>query len=421
VPAGASPNAPGQSVVDVFVARQPIFDRDGTVGAYELLYRRNSRDNWAEGTSANTMASDVIIHSFLNVGIEKMTDGRRAFVNFTRDMLTMGVHQLFNPKSVVIELLETVEVDDEVVSACQALVRAGYTLALDDFVYSPAFEPLLKIAHIVKLDVLDRTEAQLREVVAQLKGHPVRLLAERVETREVRTQCAALGFELFQGYFFSRPEILTKRDLSADEITIVRLMNLLRDPDTNDAKLEEAFRGNLSLTYKLLRAVNSAASGGRGIESIQHAIRLTGRRELHKWLALLLLSSVSMKGGMDRELAFTAVQRARLCELIAESSGQRGSSGALFIVGLFSLLDAIMRIPMADMLDRLDLAPEVVEALLRRSGPFGAPLTLVEAYERGAWDDVSRIAREVGVPANKMPELYVDSLVWAREKAGVGD
>jgi c-di-GMP phosphodiesterase len=415
--AGATPKTADHSVVEVFVARQPIFDLDGTVGAYELLYRRNSRDNWAAGTSANTMASDVIIHAFLNVGIERMTDGRRAFVNFTRDMLTMGVHQLFDPRSVVIELLESVTADDEVVSACEGLVRAGYTLALDDFVYDPSYEPLLELAHIVKLDVLDKNETQLKEAVGQIKGHSLRLLAERVETREVRAQCAALGFELFQGYFFSRPEILTKRDLSTDELTIVRLMNLLRDPNTSDLSLEDAFRGNLSLTYKLLRTVNSAALGGRGIESIQHAVRLTGRRELHKWLALLLLSSVSMKGGMDRELALTAVQRARLCEMIGETSGRRALSGALFIVGLFSLLDAIMRIPMADMLDRLDLAPEVRQALLQRSGPLAAPLALVEAYERASWEDVSRLARELAVPANTLPQLYVDSLFWARERA----
>jgi EAL and modified HD-GYP domain-containing signal transduction protein len=399
-------------VIDIYVARQPIFQRDGGVTAYELLYRRNGRDNFASGMSPDSMASDVIIHAFLNIGIERITDGQRAFLNFTRDMLLSGVHQLFTPTQVVIELLETVEPDADVMRACEALVSAGYMLALDDFEYNPKFDRLLGLAHIVKVDVLGKTDEELESIAHRLAPHNVRLLAERVETREMQARCAALGFELFQGYFFSKPEILSKRDLTTDELSIVRLLNLLRDPDATDTRVEDAFRADLALSFKLLRTVNSAATGGRGIESIQHAVRLVGRRELHKWLALLLLSSVTAKGGTDRELARMAVVRARLCELLA---GARATAGSHFIVGLFSLLDVILRMPMADMLERVDLAEEVRAALLTRDGPLSRPLLLVEAYERAEWQAVERLSTMLELLPASVQGRYVEAVAWANQ------
>jgi EAL and modified HD-GYP domain-containing signal transduction protein len=409
------------AVVDIFVARQPIFGASGDLMAYELLHRRNPRENWAEGNNPDAMASDVLVHAFLNIGMERMTDGHRAYLNFTREMLTSGVYQLLDPRLVVIELLETVRPDPAVIAACEALVRAGYTFALDDFVFDDAFRPMLELASIVKVDVLDRSDDDLRGVVAQLSEFEASLLAERVETTEVRQRCGALGFELFQGYFFARPEILTKRELSTDQLTIMRLMNVLRDPTSSDLVIEEAFRADVSLSYKLLRTVNSAARGGRGIESIGHAIRLTGRNELHKWMALLLLSSVSVHGGVDAERARVAVQRARFCELLEVAAGRPRASAPSFMTGLFSLLDAILMTPMTDLLDRLDLAPEVRDALLQRSGPLQDALSLAEAYEQGSWEEVSSRATRMGVPVEDVPSLYVQSLGWARDRVAGDD
>lgn len=404
-----------EAAVDVYLARQPIFQRDGTLTAYELLYRGNGQDNFAMGRSADSMASDVIVHAFLNIGVERITDGHRAFLNFTRGMLVSGLHQLFTPAEVVIEMLESVEPDEEVERACERLVAAGYTLALDDFEYHPKFDRLLTLAHIVKVDVLGKSDEQLAEITTRLSPFNVRMLAERVETHAMQARCASLGFELFQGYYFSKPEILSNRDLSADELTIIRLLNLLRDADANDATVEDAFRADLALSYKLLRTANSAAAGGRGIESIQHAVRLVGRRELHKWLALLLLSSVTAKGGTDRELARMAVVRARMCELLA---GTRSAVGSHFIVGLFSLLDVILRMPMAEMLKRVDLAMDVQSALLRREGPLSRPLELVEAYERAEWLEVETLAASLEVLPTAVQGRYVEAVAWARSVVG---
>lgn len=404
------------SLVDVFVARQPIFDASGETYAYELLYRRTGATSVAEGVSSDVMASEVLVHTFLNIGMDRMTGGHRAFLNFTREMLVRGMHQLFDPQSVVIELLETVVPDDEVVAAAKGLVDAGYILALDDFEFTPAFEPLLKIARIIKLDVLNKSDEELKSNYDRVASYGGTILAERVETQAVRHTCHTIGYRLFQGYFFSKPETLARRDLSAAQLTILRLMNLLRDPNTTDAAIEDAFRTDVSLTYKLLRTVNSASMGGRGIESILHAVRMVGRAQLHKWLSLLLVTSVAGKGGTDAELVRLAIQRARFCEMVARQGRDLRSAEALFMVGLFSMLDAILKVPLGDVLHRIDLTDEVRRALLARSGPYAPTLSMAEAYERGSWHAVDAESQLLGVDASILGELYLEAVHWTRER-----
>jgi c-di-GMP-related signal transduction protein len=404
------------ALLDVFVARQPIFDDSGAIFAYELLYRRSGAHLFADGVSHEIMASEVLVNTFLNIGLEGVTGGVPAFVNFTREMLLDGVWRLFDPALVVVELLETVRPDVEVIAAAEALVGSGYTLALDDFEYDDAYIPLLRLATIVKLDVLSKDDAMLAGMARQLAPYNVRLLAERVETLAVRDVCEGLGYTLFQGYFFSRPETLARRDLSAAQLTILELLNLLRDPDSTDGRVEDAFRGDVSLTYKLLRTVNAASVGGRGIQSILHAIRLVGRGELHKWLSLLLVSSVAGRGGTDAELVHLAIQRARFCELVARQSRDSRSADALFLVGLFSLLDAILHQPLAEILQRIELADEARRALLTRSGPWASTLALAEAWERASWDVASAEAAAIGIDTSQLGEAYVEAVRWARER-----
>ncbi|MEP6690938.1 MAG: HDOD domain-containing protein [Gemmatimonadaceae bacterium] len=193
-------------------------------------------------------------------------------------------------------------------------------------------------------------------------------------------------------------------------------MNLLQDINANDRKIVETFQTDVALSYKLLRIVNSASFGGRGIESIQHAMLLVGRQALHRWLSLLLVSSLAIRTGMDQELALAAIRRARMCELLDESSGQRASAGQLFLVGLFSVLDALLKIPMEEIIGRLDLADDVRSALLGRTGALAPALELCEAYEAGSWESVTRIAEGMRVDAQQVPTIYLDSLGWASER-----
>lgn len=404
-------------MMEIFVARQPIFDADDRRVGYELLYRGHAEAGSAQGAEPDRMSADVILHSVLAIGLEQLTGGGvPAFINCTREMVVGRYWKLLDPGAVVLELLEHIEPDAEVVAACEELTAAGYRLALDDFVYTPSYEPLLRCAEIVKLDVLGRTIEELAEATRPLHGTRARLLAERVETLEVHNACRALGFELFQGYYYSRPETLSRRELSLEQAAIMRLMNLVHDERTNELELEDAFRADPALSYKLLRMANAAALGGRGIESIHHAIRLVGRETLHRWLALLLVSSVAGRGDTTAELMQGAVQRARLCELIAETTGRGAAAGPHFMVGLFSRIDALLGLPMDEILTRVELAPEIREALLHRDGPYAEPLTLAEAYEGGRWHAVSERSARVGVAESEMPALYVQSLTWARTR-----
>lgn len=402
--------------MDLFVARQPIFDLRGHAVAYELLYRRSGASLAADGTSREQMSLDVIIQTFLEIGLERITEGKLGFLNFSREMLLNGSFELLDPGAVVIELLEDVEADPWVVAACERLVRQGYRLALDDFVPGAGHESLLPLAEIVKVDVLNRSFDDIRATVHALRKSGVRLLAERVETREVRDACRQMGFELFQGYFFSRPEIIERRAVPVELTSVMQLMNQLLDEQVTDQEIEVAFRRDPALSYKLLRMVNAASQGTRRVESILHAIRLLGRAPLHRWLALLLASSLAARSGMDSELVYSIVLRARLCELLAAASGNPTDAGRLFLTGLFSRMDALLRTSMEEVLSRVDLTEEVREALLRREGPFAEWLALTEAYERADWERMADLCESIGVSADDLPQIYLQSLSWAREQ-----
>jgi c-di-GMP phosphodiesterase len=327
--------------------------------------------------SSNQMSLDVVTQAFIDIGLDRLTEGRLAFINFSREMLLNRSFELLDRESVVIELLENVLADEPVLAACAEVVKSGYTLALDDYTGAEGHHALLELATIVKVDVLDRSLSEVAHAVAPLRQRGRKLLAERVETEEVHRACRDLGFDLFQGYFYSRPEILGTKGMGADQLNILRLMNLLHDERSGDHELEETFLRDPALSYKLLRIVNSAASGGHGIESISHAIRLLGRGPLHRWLALLLASSLSVRSDIDLELIQSAVLRGRFCERLGRD---RTNTGQLFILGLFSLMDTLLRTPMAEILEKVNLSDPVRKALLRREGPYAPVLELAEAY-----------------------------------------
>lgn len=402
--------------VDIYVARQPIYDSKTELFGYELLYRNSAAATGASGLSTDFMSSTVVMHSLVDLGLDRITGGARGFMNFSRELLVNNFWELFDRNSVVIELLETVEPDEEVIAACARLRKAGYILALDDYEHSADAEPLLELAHVVKLDVLGRSQQELAQAIEPLRSHDLEFLAERVESAEMHHICSELGFTLFQGYYFSRPEIVIGREMPTEQATILRLISMVRDLETSEVALERAFRADVGLTFKLLRIVNSAAIGGRGVESIRHAIQLLGRAVLARWLGLLMISSLGKVAAPNRELSEIALARARICERVAELTGQSGAGGSLFIIGLFSMLDRLMGRPMAEVLSQIDLAPEVKEALLNREGPFAEPLLMLERYEIADWEGAERRARELGIPVEQLSRLYVEGLAWARER-----
>lgn len=399
----------------VFVARQPIFDRDNQVAGYELLYRNDAAAEHAAGATAERMCTEMVANALLTIGLDRLTGGRPAFVNATREFMLDGVFRVFSPSAVVVELLETVEPDAPTVEACARMVSEGYQLALDDFEYTPQFDPLLELAAMVKLDVLGRAPDDVARAADRVRGFGVRLVAERVETEEMRGACAALGFDLFQGYFFSRPETLSARPLPPGLVAAIRLLNLARDPHTTDRALEEAVAADAAISYQLLRLASAAAMGGRSATSLGFAIAVLGREMLARLAGLLVVSAAAAGGGeRGMEIVRLSLARARFCELLAQAAGWNDEAGAMFMVGLFSKIDALVRMPMTDVVERIAFAPPVCAALLQAAGPYAPTLAVVEAYERGAWSETEVLARRVGVASAPLAALYAESLTWMR-------
>lgn len=363
------------------------------------------------------MSIDVVVQSFLEVGLENITRGRKGFINFGREMLLSRSYELLSPEAVIIELLENVTVDDDVLDACRHLVGRGYRLALDDFVFDGPQNALLPCASVVKLDVIGAGEDETRaraDRIAKARNGKVLLLAEKVESREAHHACRNAGCQLFQGYFYSRPELISRSGASVGQLTVIKLMNLLVSDSASDTDIEEAFRRDASLSYKLLRMLSTAAHSGRGIESILHAIRLLGRGTLQRWLSLILVSSFA-NSGTDVEIVHTAVLRARFCELLGTSVSRGANGDALFLVGLFSLMDCLLKAPMTEVLDRVDLAQSVRDVLLERTGPYAPVLGLVEAYECGAWEEVRKAAVALRVSPGEVSMNYLQAVEWSRE------
>jgi c-di-GMP phosphodiesterase len=397
--------------MDIFFARQPIFDRTGDVAGYELLYRASAEHDRAVG-EASSMSSRVLVDALLAAGLEDVTGGSPAFINVSRDLLIGGATEVLDPARIVLEVLEDTPADEEVVAACARLSATGFRIALDDYVSDDARWPLLRHAGLVKVDLPRQPPERLGELVRELHAHGTRLVAEKIEDGALWNRCRDLGFDYFQGYFFRRPQIVSRRDLAADQLRILELYNLLQDPNVSEAAVEDAFRANVALSYKLLAMANTAAVGTAGIESIAHALRLLGRGTLARWVALLLAAAAGRRTGTRVELLRETLLRARLCERIAETGTLRRDAGPLFLIGLLSHLGALLGTPLTEIVARLRIAPTVRDAVLQRTGPLAPPLLCVEAYELGHWTEAEAHAARVGVPPHRLPALYREAIDW---------
>jgi c-di-GMP phosphodiesterase len=391
--------------MDIVLARRPVFDRQESVVAYELTYS----DPVAAGGGSR---EHLVVEAVLGLGLEALTGGTTAYLPLSENLLLQEAVELLEPGSVLI-LLDGAALSKGTIEACRRLREKGYRFGLDRYLPTPATEPLLDLFEVIKVDVRLHSREYLTRSVERLRPHRPCLLAEGVESAGMRDLCLALGFELFQGYRFATPEVVSRRDLPVEYAQAFLLLNQLRDPDTPDAVVEETFRRDANLTYKLLRIVNSAAVGGREFRSVGQAIRLLGRQALVRWLSLLLLSSVR-EGNVKSEAATAALIRARMCELLAPRVQRPRDGGALFLVGLFSLMDVLLDAPLETVVSETGLPREVRDAVLVKEGPLGAVLALVEKYEEGEWETVEARAPEMGLDPYDLAGLYYEALQWAR-------
>lgn len=391
----------------IFVARQPIFRQNGKVYGYELLFRSGLDNFFDETQDGDTATSKVITNTFSLIGITKITEGKKAFINFTDDMLVKEYPGLFPSGITVVEVLETVKATPEVVQACRNLVQRGYILALDDFLFHEEFLPLIEMAHIIKFDVRSMTYDVLCRNIDKVAPFNVKLLAEKVETIEEFEQLQKLNFTFFQGYFFSKPKIVQGRDIPGSKLQYLKIIRAIQNENYSFAKITGFIAHDVSLSYKLLRYVNSAAMRRRvEVTSMQSAVALVGELKLRKWLSLMMLSY--MADDKPLELLRLALLRASFCEQVGERLKKgRDFSLACYTVGMFSLLDVLLDQPMGLVLQELNLAPVIVETLIGgKKTSYTVILNLAKAYERGDWDEVGRIAAVEGHLFDMLPSIY---------------
>ena len=392
-------------MLDVFIGRQPIFDRNLKVFGYELLYR-NSTENLAEYIDGNQATSQVIINSFLEIGLDRIVGKHRALINLTRDFVT-GKHPFpYPPSQVILEILEDVKVDREVIEGIQEFSRKGYQIALDDYILDDDRQPLLEYIDLVKIDLPKLTRDQVAAYVETLKPYNIKLLAEKVETQEDYEFCKSIGFDYFQGFFLCKPNIIQANRTPANRLSIMRILAELQDTGADAKELEELITHDVTLSHKVLRSINSAFyTLPRVIESIHQAVVYLGNRAIKQLATLIILSGIDDK---PHELMITALMRSKMCEIVAGRLGEKNTD-SYSTSGLLSILDAMMDKPMERLLGELPLSDDINNALLYRQGPMGSVLNCVIAYERGKLDDV----RSVDLPPMELRECYLEAIAWA--------
>jgi c-di-GMP-related signal transduction protein len=391
----------------VYVARQPLLTETNEVFGYELLYR----SNWHAQScleSGDVAAARVLTDSLLSIGLDGISGGRPVFLNLTRALLLQDLSTVLEPHAAVLEILESVAIDDEVIEACRVLHAKGYTLALDDFVEGSAAEALLPYARYVKIDVLDHSPEQTRALVQRLTARGLRVVAEKVETQEMFETTRQQGCSLFQGYYFCRPKTLTARAVPARQLAYLQLVSALRNPELSVSELENLVKHDVSITYRVLRLVNSAAfASRREVSVLREALMMVGIKTIATWVAVWAMSGLNRAPG---EVATLAMMRARTCELLGNELD--GDGERLFLLGLCSMLDTMLGVPLEIALEALPLAPEIQSALQGAPGKERSMLDAVIAYERGEWTEAERIAVAMGLPAASLPETYRHALRW---------
>ncbi len=381
-----APDFPAWEVPDVaFVGRQPIYDRNLEVVAYELLFRPHAKATSAGELDGRQATAQIILNSFLEIGLDVVVGPRLAFINFNRELLLSECPALLPPEKLVIEVVETVSVDAELELALQSLRQAGYKIALDDFAEQEHLIPLVRLADIVKLD-LRTYKGDLAPRMAQLRRSELKLLAEKVETRKEFQQCKKMGFDYFQGYFLRRPDIVEGRRTPTLRASVVRLMERLCDPNVSLKELEGLVQNDVTLSYKLLRLSNSAMLPVHDpVSSVRQALQLIGLKTVTTWVGLLLLAGL---GDKPSDVISAALLRANMCRALTAPVAPSWAETS-FLVGLFSVLDVMLDTTMDQVVQPLALSCEVKQALVAHEGILGETLQIVLDYEQGNWNPLA--------------------------------
>lgn len=398
---------PGQR----FVARQPIFDREQNVFGYEILFRNGVEDYF---NADPELAARSTLDSSLLYGINTLCDNRRAFVNCTREVLLKDLITLLPPSQTVAEILETVEPEDRVVAACKRLKAAGYLIALDDFAPNDPRIPLVEYADIIKVDIRATRPEERAAMMRRFASPKCKMLAEKLETPHEFYQARDLGFVYFQGYFFSRPEVVVGREVPASQLHYMRLLEMVSRREIDLRELENMLKQEASLSYRLLRYLNSPLFGfSLEIKSIRHAMAVLGEREMRRWIRLMV--TVCAAETACSELVLMGLARARFCELL---SNRLQSNSDLFLMGLLSVMDAILEVSHDVLLEQLPVDKETKAVLLGQNSSLRPLYQLMLAQESGEWAESSKLAKGLKLSDEEVASTWFQALQWAQAATG---
>ena len=407
--------------MEVFIARQPIFNIDEEIVAYELLYRNNFVNSFPQ-TDSDGATIDVLINAFLSIGITEVTNGKPAFINFTENLILEGNLDFLNTSQVVIELLEDIPITPELIERLKLLKNNGFTLALDDFIMNDEiliYDELFTTIDYIKIDFLFTPELKRIEIEEKIKTNfpIIKLLAEKIETREQYEIAKKSGYSLFQGYFFEKPQILTATEIPANLFQYFQIISLLRDDETDIDLLANNIEMEISLTYRLLKLINDSSRRSKTkVRSIKQAILVLGLRELQKWIYLLAMREADVKKNNDvfKELMYASLFRAKACEKCAHLN-YKGNFSEYFLVGLFSLIDSLLQRPMNKIVTQLPLSESILETISGGHTQFTPYLQFSIALGKLDWENIIPLATELKIPTEAILPIYEEVKQWVDE------
>jgi EAL and modified HD-GYP domain-containing signal transduction protein len=399
--------------MDIFIARQPIFNTRLEIYGYELFYR-NNLNNEANFNDGNVASSSVIVNSLMLLGLENISDNKLSFINFTENLIKEEAPTIFSPESLFVEILEDIKPTESFIEACIHLKNQGYKFALDDYILNNYNESLLKIIDIVKVDFLQTTKDERIKIAKQLKPFNVKMLAEKVETYDEFEEAKEFGYTYFQGYFFQRPQVIENKEIEESFQTYIRILKELNKSIPEFSSITQVIETDVSLAYKVLKLVNSPAFSARSrVTSLNQALVRLGFREIRKVVSILMLRNINPD--KPTELVRTSLVRAKLAEYISIAMDNKKRSSEYFILGLFSTIDALMDQPMEKIMTDLPLEADLKDALIGNKNIFKDVLDIIKLYERGYWEVVARRSKAIGLDDRVIPTLYLDALTWSNQ------
>jgi c-di-GMP-related signal transduction protein len=399
--------------MDVFLARQPIHDKFSKLFGYELLFRHNEENRY-QSEDGDKATIEVIKNSFINIGIDKVTGGHKAFINFTKNILKSDIFTVLPPESVIVEILEDIEPTEEILELCKNLKAQGYSIALDDFVYSSKYKALIEITDIIKVDFKITKGYDRRKVIEQVNSRNIKFIAEKVETIEEFNQAVSFGYSYFQGYYFSKPLMILGKRISENKLVYIKIMQEISSDSCTIDRIENLIKRDVSLSFKLLKQINSANYGFKSeIKSIKQALALMGQIEVRKWIYLVTFKPL----GKDKPeiIVINSLTRAKFAELIAAKIGIEINPFKAYLIGLLSMIDILLDRPLDEILKELLLPLEVRDTLNRvNNNNYTKLYNLLVVYEKGNWDAVSEISKELNMDENCLPDAYYEAIIYAK-------